>query len=250
MTKKTPSFSIFMIVTIIFIIISTLYYFYSRILPLFNNDKKEDLRNNLLSNFEVLNSTFYGQRILENAGKFMTPCAETTYCSEFKNDSNNWTGFFNYNNPVFLSEYNLIFISFQNKDGKAGINLIGKISNDPNKWWLDRSGITINSQNEYLEIDADSGTSHNPVILYLEKFPANEKGFQEIIIYLDKLGNIISIYDKKGSLIKNFKYTNLNLNNKSNGFFPEGKIFIGLTAEPNSTLRINNFVGMSVIKYE
>lgn len=245
MKKETPPVSyIIYILILIIILISLNYYIFFKIQSV-NIDTKKDVEQGQYA--DLINSTdllFYGQRLLENSGIKFAACDDTAYCFEYKNDTNRWNSVMNYKTPVLLTDKNIIKISLKNNEGKGGLNIVGKFSDNQVNWWMGRKEFNVYVNGNQLEINTITGIAQSYKELFNQKISQDENGFTTFYLLTDKWGSSILLIDRNGNELKNIKYSDSFSDQKNRGFFPDGKMFLGISTEAYTTLRILDFFGM------
>lgn len=240
-TKKKNKTALIALVT--FTVITALYFIFYRITISENTSElKEDriLNAAILENF---NGIFWGQNILEKLAP-ATVCDISPNCRKFENKKNEWLGVADPSNEITIGEEYLLKIKFKNDGGFAGINLVGKFSKDNIQWWKDRKSLNISVKYGYLEINAHSGTSQDPVFIFSEQIQTDQFSFHNIYLEISKNGENLGLYDATGTLIRNFNLETLYPDEFTDPIFPDNKFYIGLSIEPNSTLYLDEFYGM------
>lgn len=226
-----------------FIVISILYFVFYRLTL---SEKKTDSEKENVLNTQFINNIngiFWGQNIIAKIAP-LSECADSIQCRKFTNTNKAWFGMTEPIHSINIEDEYLVKIRFKNENAKAGVNLVGKLSEKNKEWWEERKSLNIYSQYGFLEINADSGLSQDPVFIFSEQIQADQNFFHTVYLTIDKYGNNIGLYDAAGSLIKNINLKSLDPEKFKSPIFPDNKFYLGISAEPNATLIIDEFYGM------
>ena len=240
--KKTYSIlPVLFILIFLLIFISSIFFIFQKYSPLTKTVKKQFDPLPYLIDEKTNGSFFYGQAILNEIAQ-LKQCPESVYCIQINNEKNSWLGATNPSRPVVISDKFLIKLALKSTNN-AGISLVGRLGKDTSKWWLGRTSLNFYSEKGNIVINADTGITPSTVLISNKKIATDKDGYHQIILITDKYGSNIQIYDNKGILIKNIQSSKILTKNFPEGFFPESRIFLGVSLEASSMLLIREFYG-------
>lgn len=236
-------------VIILFTVLFWLLKQYQSFIKIKSADQLNSRVSKLIPQINQLTVNFFdGKDILQNKVNILS-CENLKSCISIKNKNKIWLSPANSDVAIPIDGPYLVKIVFKNQVGTSGINFIGKFPDQGNEWWDGLIQLSVYMDYDKLKISLNDGYREKSYDLLNLTVVTDNYGFFHLYLLFDLNGKNITLFDNTGEILKNIDIQKSSQNSLSDGIFPFGNLYIGLSIAPNSSLDIAEFLGFNAASY-